>query len=338
MLCLAAYALCVLCFCQISTDLPLSNDIPHLVKQLTMPITLFYPDSMLCTLAVEDLNDTRLSMRSCAYKDTTDTICSNPGPWMGSCRWLNEGLGLKQAIVGFHANRMGRYWGHWHVEDSAGAGVKVPYDITILLEDAMDTFLRDTAVWAPPLPGDSGYIIFDHNNNKWKFSFPAVTGPDSLSPASTDLHTRFRVAGDLQTSMRFQLRDDMTSGFEVSFYLSTSPNAGPWEGDKTGFFITGNAGEIHFTSSSIEYQTYSMDVERRVSNLAGQLVISRKSDIMNYTYVPGDPGSPPVSMNSLTFPADTALFIHLGMKVDDRLHIRHCLFSDFEILKGELRF
>ena len=335
---LPAAGAALMCACQIATDLPLSNNVPQYNGPARITATAFYPDSALCTLSVNDLNDARLSVYACFCADTGDTSCNGKKLWPGSCRILDETLGPKQIVLGLDTCCMGTYCGHLHVEDRDRAAVRVPFTIMSLLVDSLNRFPVSAANWALQQDRDSAFIGFDYINKKLRFGFSVAADSTDTAAVSTGLRTCFSIGGDLSAGINFQLRDDMMSGFQVEYYLSTSPVAGPWEGDVAGVFITGLTNQIRFTATSINMQTDSRDVTRDASNFAGRFTITRSADNVDYAFTPGDPRSPPMQMNTLIFPADTAVFVHIRMKVDDRLRSRHCLWSDFEVDKGKLKF
>jgi hypothetical protein len=228
---------------------------------------------------------------------------------------------------------MGLYRGHLHINDPAKAGLKIPYSFAIKLDDPLTDSLR-RAFWTADYP--ASFITFNAENRKLEFLFDKT---DSATPSSTGISSIFRLSGDVRAGINFQLRDDMMSGFEVAFYLSTSSLPGPWDGDITGFFITGLTNHIRLTCTSIFMQTDSRDIPYFAGQVtSGRLVISRRADTVGFTFSPADSRWSPTVMNSLTFPADSTVFVHVRMKVDDQLRYRHCLWSDFEVTKGTLNF
>jgi hypothetical protein len=324
--------------CQFNTAVPMNNNPPHWSVDQAIHKTLRYPDSTLCTLNVEDLNDTFLSIRACFTGEITDTGCTNPGPWPYSFKRSREELGARTIVFMHDPCLLGFYCGHIRFEDHEGAGMKVPFSYSAMLSDPLDTFPVSEVFWTPEPISDSTFIVFDFMNNKVKFAFPETGDSTGADPASTGLRSKFSISGDLETSVLFQLRDDMKEGFEVAFRISTSPSAGPWEGDKTGFLITGLPNHVRFTCSSINLQTDSRDVSRNLSDFAGYLKIARKADSVSYQFIPGDPQLPIIPMNKFWFPADTGVYVHMRMSVTDRLRARHCLWSDFRVTQGNLRF
>ena len=326
--------------CQYDTAIPLHNNPPQLVGSSAMTRTVLYPDSALCTLTVADLNDARFDVRTCIAADSSDTSCSSGScPWIGSYRCVNETASAHRLIFGFDTCRMGLYCGHLHIADPEMAEIKVPYAFTMKTVDMLRDSIKSN-FWMRG--ADTSFIIFNPENRQLEFLFNKVadsTSAQALGPAATGIRSLFRLSGDLETSIRFQLRDDMMSGFEVAFCISTSPLSGPWDGDIAGFYVAGLANHIRLTATSVKMQTDSRDIPYFAEQLtSGRLEISRKADTVGYTFYPGDPSLPPTVMNRCTYPADSAVFVHLRMSVDDRLRSRHCLWSDFEVTKGTIGF
>jgi hypothetical protein len=321
--------------CQFDTSIELRNNPPHWSVDQTLQRTLLFPDSTLCTLRVEDLNDSVLDFRACFTGDSADTICNNPGPWPWSCQWSDVTLGERSIRCLIDPCSLGAFFGRFRVSDNQGAAMVVPFSFSMVIADPFNRYPITPEFWVPEPLSDSTFIGFDFLNSKLKFSFSETT--DS-APASAGLRSRFALSGDLETSVQFQLRDDMREGFEVAFRISTSSSASPWDGDKTGFVIIGLPNHVRFTCSSVNMQTDSRDVSRNFPEFAGYLKIARQVDSVEYQFIPGDPQLPVLPMNKFSFPADSAVFVHIRMSVTDRLRARHCLWSDFGVTRGRLRF
>jgi hypothetical protein len=331
-----ALALVLLHFaCQFDTTVPLQNNTPHWSTDQTLRRTLLFPDSALCTLRVEDLNDTALALRACFTGDSSDTTCENPGPWPWSCQWSETTLGERSIRCSIDPCSLGVFFGRFLISDNQGAAMVVPFSFSMVIADPFNRYPISPEFWVPEPISDSTFIGFDFMNSKLKFSFSETN--DSVA-ASTGLRSRFALSGDMETSVQFQLRDDMREGFEVAFRISTSSSAGPWDGDKTGFLITGLPNQVRFTCSSVNMQTDSRDVSRNFMEFGGYLSIARKADSVAYKFIPGDPLLPVIPMNKFSFPADSAVFVYIRMSVTDRLRARHCLWSNFRVTKGRARF
>jgi hypothetical protein len=324
--------------CQFDTTVPLQNNPPHWSFDQTLRRTLLFPDSALCTLRVEDLNDTALAFRACFTDDSADTTCDNLGPWPWSCQWSEAALGERSIRCSIDPCCLGVFFGRFRISDNQGAAMVVPFSFSMVIADPFNRYPITPEFWTPEPLSDSTFIGFDFLNEKLKFAFSVSTDSTAANPASTGLRSRFALSGDMETSVQFQLRDDMREGFEVAFRISTSPSAGPWDGEKTGFLITGLPNQVRFTCSSINMQTDSRDVSRNFTEFGGYLSIARKTDSVTYQFIPGDPQLPMLPMNKFSFPADSAVFVHIRMSVTDRLRARHCLWSDFRVTKGRVRF
>ncbi|MBN1129287.1 MAG: hypothetical protein JXA71_09890 [Chitinispirillaceae bacterium] len=324
----------LVCACQFNTMVPMNNNPPHLGAHREVRATINYPDSALCTLSVEDLNDTALSLAACFFGDSTDTACIAYRSWPWSHHWSGALPGTVDLCLAVDPCSLGLFSGTLRIEDLVGAFIALPFGYAMQLSDPLNHYPVAANNWTiEPLP-DSAFVGFDFPTNRLKFTF-AENG--DTAPASTGLRTAFALAGDLETGVLFQLRDDMREGFEVSFFISTSPLSGPWDGEKTGFRITGQSSHVRFTCFSVTMQTDSRDVSRNFPEFAGYLNIARKADSIRYRFVPGDPQLTELPMNRFSFPADTAVYVHLRMSVTDRLRTRHCLWSDFGVIRGRVR-
>jgi hypothetical protein len=319
--------------CQFDTTVPLQNNTPHWSTDQTLRRTLQFPDSDLCTLRVEDLNDTALALLVCFTGDSADTTCENPGPWPWKYQWSEVKPGERSVHCSIDPCSLGIFSGRFRISDSQGAALVVPFSFSMVIADPFNRYPISPELWVPEAIPDSTFIGFDFMNAKLKFAFSETA--DSAA-ASTGLRSRFALSGDLETSVQFQLRDDMREGFEIAFRISTSPSGGLWDGDKAGFLITGLPNQVRFTCLSVNMQTDSRDVSRNFPDFAGYLKIARQADSVEYQFIPGDPQLPVLPMNKFSFPANTAVFVHIRMSVTDRLRPRHCLWSDFRVTKGRV--
>jgi hypothetical protein len=320
--------------CQFDTSLDLQNNTPCFNADTVFRATVRYPDSSLCTLRVQDLNDSALAFGVCFSRDSTDTVCPDPEPWPWQYHWSGDLPGTASLCLSLDPCSLGFFSGFFHIADTAGAACTLPFVYTVALTDSLNRYPLPPNIWEIEPAEDSAFVGLDFFNQKVRFSFPP-TG--DATPASTGLCSRFALAGDLETSIRFQLRDDMRDGFEVSFRISTSPLSGPWDGDKTGFAISGLQSHVRFTCASVNMQTDSRDISRNFQEFAGYLNITRRGDSVGYQFVPGDPQLPVIPMNRFVFPGDKAVYVHIRMSVDDRLRTRHCLWSDFRVKRGRVR-
>lgn len=329
-----AAALVPACMCgMFSTDAPLQNNRPRIIGPAGLiKKTLQYPDSMVCTLSVCDLNDTQLNVHVCVGQDSLDTACTLiPPPAMGYL-WLKNLPGTQEVALSFSTLAMGTYYGHVHIIDPDSAGLKVPYVISVLMNDSLRKHL-DPLFWITD--SNSSNITFSLTlSDKLQFLFQ---GTGDSTGDQTGIRSKFSIRGDLETSINFQLRDDMISGFEISYYLSTSPGTGVWDGDNAGFYITGITANslVRFTTKSINLATESRELVRNTGQtIAGRLTLTRTGDTAGYSFTPFGESLNSLTMNKFYFPGDSTVYVHARMKVDDLLKTRHCFWSDFELKKG----
>jgi hypothetical protein len=317
--------------CQFTTDIKLENNKPRLLTDSVVEKTLLYPDTTLFTFRVQDLNDTMLTMKIIT---STDTLGSDTVSWPGSCarhretgQISNWTLSLNNSFLGFCSGRI-------TVTDPQNDSTVFTVKAHRQLEDPFKTFPENTRLWSRYSDVSLNYG-FDYIDSALRFYFDTIADSSSKPQnQSAGLHSVFRLSGDLEASVKFQLRSDMTSKFETAFFISTSPDTSRWDGEVAGIFITGTDNYVKLMTKSYPLQTRT----NQTTNFGGILTIKRVSDSVKFIYNSVEPDKSPIDLLGFTYPANDTVFVHLRMQVDDRSKIRSCTWMNFTVTKGKIVF
>ncbi len=335
---LLAGALSMICSaCFFDADLPLRNDPPVCTNVLHIRSTLIYPDSSVCTLLIDDLNDTALSLSvvPCTTTSLDSGACDSLPllPWPGEYMFLATGYGTKKLHLLLDTNRMGCYSGMLLLRDEDRATLPIPYSIEKKFLDAFDSYPPDDDLWQSYVTDDSLHIGFDYIDGKLIFAFEH--SDDSLHvPLCTGIRSTFSLPSAFYTTIDFKLRDEMDEAFEVGFFISSSPDTGRWSGERAGIFISGVNGRLRFECRSIDLQSYSYESR----GTSGELGIGRTDSTISYFFHDGNPVSIPKPLTTQFYPAAVPVYIHLKMTVRDLSRERNCYWNDFSIPEGSISF
>ncbi|MBN1576352.1 MAG: hypothetical protein JW913_07370 [Chitinispirillaceae bacterium] len=322
--------------CFFDADLPLEND-PPACNRSEILTSLIYPDSSVCTLSITDRNDTVLSLSilPCDSPDIDSMQCDSPGaqPWPGTFEFLSTGYGEKQLRLSLDTNRMGHYSGILLLQDADDEAVRIPYSIEKQFFDPFNTYPLSEEIWQPYVTNDSLHIGFDYIDGKIVFSFDSI-GNSPAIPLFTGIRSRFSLPSGFRATIDFKLRDEMDEGFEVAFFISSSPDTGRWSGEKAGIVISGVNGRLRFECRSINLQSYSYE-----SNTAsGEIGIYRADSTIRYYLHDGNPAVIPKPLTVQFYSPDTPVYVHLKMTVRDLYKKRNCYWNDFSIPEGIINF
>ncbi len=316
-LCLCALWIC----CTYDTELPLQNYEPRCGVSEIQKVLLF-PDSVVCTLTVDDLND-----RFLRFSLQSDD--SNSCEWAHSSRFLEEEYGPKRLILYHTSDVMGSFSGFLNIRDDYGGKLSIPYRIDKHFRDSFGSFPLDNRVWLPYSSGDQSGISFDHLDKKLLFLF----GNADTSLLSAGIRSVFTVSDDFRISVTFKLRDDMAEGFEAAFFVSTSSDTGKWIGQKAGMYVSGNRGGLRMSCRSVNFQIQSSEMDCDF----GEMIIRRTGEDIEYLLHDGDPSNEPISLSVHKFLPQEPIFVHMRMKVDDCSRVRSCSWKNFSVHEGKLQ-
>jgi hypothetical protein len=296
-------------------------------------VTVFYPDSSLCTLRIEDRNDSICSVSMFPCRTLFEGLISDSEsrlPWPGTKKFLSTGYGTKLLFLSYPVNTMGNFSGHLLIRDDEGAADSIPFAINKVF---LDPFSR------PPLSGhywkiynrnDPEQIRFD--DEKLLFLFKADSAL-SAHPLYTGFHSVFHLPDSFMISVEFKLRDEMTDSFSIAFFVSSSPDTDEWSGKKAGIFLSGADGKIHIECRSINFQSFGFDK----TIASGKLGIHRNDSI---SYLLNENDSVRISRGDIThyFPPHCPVFVHITMRVNNQRKERHCYWKNFQLTMGALAF
>jgi hypothetical protein len=321
--------------CVFNPDTPLQNDSPVCQNPSALQhARLSYPDSMLCTLHVADRNDSVLSLSvrtRAAPSFAGPTNSPSLSPWPGSYDFLSAGYGTKDLRLFYPGNSLGTYEGTLLIRDNAGAIDSFRFAIQKTFLDPFDSQSLFDRNWTDYNQADSTNIQFD--DKALTFFFKAQTqSPSTLR--STGIRSNFRLQDSFTATVDVKLRDAMTEGFEIGFFVSSSPDTERWVGKKTGIFLSGANGRISLEYRSIDFQSNS----RETAATSGKLGISRTDSTITYFFGDRDSVINPLDTISHYFPSNIPVYIHLKMTVVDQVKDRHCSWNDLTITKGMLTF
>jgi hypothetical protein len=341
-LCLAAALLLVGGSCIHETDYDPGNDPPEVRDRDSIAATVFYPDSIVCTLIVRDLNDADLSFRACtAFTECVDTAgqaldsVRGPGspssmPWPGTVSMLNPGLDDKYVALYMGGPWLGHQRGCLLIGDDQGATATVPYDLRRIYRESFSSFPLDTAFWRPYDSADTTHIALDYADLKLEFHFEPDSA-DSLQPRTAGVCTRYRLQGDFTVCVDFELRDDMYHGFETGFFASSSADTGRFAGRIFGVFLTGKGDWVNVKSRA-GLQTAIQEIRF----YEGSLRIRREGTTASFAVRRAGPVKTWTSLATHTVSESDSVYIHLKMRVNDRRRARHCTWDDFTVEEGKL--
>ncbi len=332
-------AIVVFTSCFFNADAPLHNDPPTCLDMSDASMlldSLRYPDSSLCTLNITDRNDTSFSLSILRCTDSANSACldsQQESPWPGSYEFLTTGFDVKKLLLFFPTNRMGTYLGTLLLRDDAGAKLLIPYTIQKIFFDPFDTFPIQSRYWRSYKEGDTANLTFDLTDKKLMFSFKK--NPDSpMNALSTGIRSVFQVQDSFEITVNFKLRDEMNEGFEIGFFVSSSPDTGKLTGKKAGIFISGFNQKIRMECRSIFLQNNNFDTNA----VSGTIGISRSDSTVTYFVRDGKSVKNPLARIQHFFPRGIPVYIHLKMTESDQLKDRHCYWNDLVINKGDLIF
>ncbi|MBD3345094.1 MAG: hypothetical protein GF401_08545 [Chitinivibrionales bacterium] len=311
--------------------MPLQNDIPDCDYQ-KINSTLFYPDSIICTLTVNDLNDTMHSLFSViAGTVDFDSIVSDTLPWIGHTQYLNRDYTDKQILISLAGSTLGKFNGDLLINDSFGDIYVLPYSVERMFCDSFNMYPLNALYWQKYDDMDSAHVTMDYADLKLMFLFD--TSSSATGAAGTGVRSKFAVDGDCKLSVDFSLRDDMFDGFHTDLFLSTSSDTAKYAGRTFGMFLEAGGQWINIKCKS-GWQMSSKEIQY----YTGTLYIEKVDSTVRFFGKEAKPSSGRVQFAEFSFSDKDPLYVHFKMMVDDRTRIRHCTWDNFCITEGTLVF
>lgn len=305
--------------CLHDITIPMSNNVPSIVNAPdTLKTTLWYPDSLAGTFLIQDMNDSLIALDS---------------SWPGSYSCSGSGYETKTITLFYPGDSMGVLRGTLSIVDPVSATMNIPYAITRRFKDPFESFSLMNC-WQMYDPADSALflkrVLFSDNDAVMQFVFPVDA---AVGAAMCGIRSTFTVCGDYCCSIALTLRSGMFDGFETAFFMSTSADTGRYDGDVSGVFISGRNQEIQIKCKSVDGQ---VSLQSR-SYLDGKILLARHSDTVCYMYQAlGSAVSDTLARH--LYAADTGLYVHLRMQVDNRITERDCKWNNFYLTQGDVAF
>jgi hypothetical protein len=313
--------------CTFNPDIPLINCKPSCQNLKSINKKLFYPDSIICTLLVKDLNDKRFNCT--AHPDSQELPMPDLQAWTGNCTLLEETFGTKSILLTIDPSVPGSFNGTLIIQDQQSAFTSLPYNIEMQFLEPFDSHPRSSSYWQLYNSDDTSMIKIDYTDKKLLFVFDTTQARQNTT---TGIVSRFKLYGDFSISVDFRIRDDMDDGFETGFFVSTSSDTGKWSGDIAGIYLQGAQNRIRLECKSDNLQSFSKEVDL----FSGKMGISRDSSRVSFFYHDGNPLQRPLPLTQLSYTSGDTVFIHIKMSVNDRKRPRHSFWNDLYILKGHI--
>jgi len=315
-------------------DVTLQNDIPFIVNDTCVSKVLYYPDTIICTLKVEDLNDTIFQIASIVYDTlSNNTILIDTINWPGNVIQLNKVYDTKQIELTLPGSVMGIYKGVLLLTDEQNASASLPYHVTKVLRDTFNILSPDPGIWKTYRENDAA-ILPDHFFTSYTIKFLLDS---ALNCKTTGMRTNYGLKGDFCASINFGLIEldyEKLNGIEVDFIVSTSPDTTQWSGIDAGLYINGTLNRIQVRAAKGINAT-----SKYITYYSGNMRIEKKDTLVSLFCWQGNPQSVPNPLKTVSFSvSDTILYIHLKLKVDDLNYTRYCFWDNFIIGYGEMVF
>jgi hypothetical protein len=320
--------------CIHDTGMPLRNDAPEMLSvtpsiEADDTVTLYYPRSAVCTLALSDFNDEVLSVD-----------CK--GNWDGHFVQLGRGLDTKRIVPMLTTDSMGSvYVGEWIVSDGAGARVSHPYAVRRIVLDRFALYPPRQDYWELYDWRDTSCCIEPRIDRVWgdttlQFHFDSTSSRSA--PVTTGMYSRYVLGGDFSCTLEYQLATRIGPGFDWHFVVLDRPDTSylfaELDGEVTyaGFRLShGGLGYGVYGRGRIEVKDNSRDAS------AGTLRLERNDGVVSFyhkhKYLD--------DADTLDYPFDSSfppesLFVHVRMSVYDFGSPKSCELLRFKVDRGIL--
>jgi hypothetical protein len=327
--CIAAGA-GLFCSCFFSTDVPFQNNTPVVTSRLTADtMTILYPDSMVCTLQVDDLNDSIV---------TIDT-----STWPGSSCELHPTLGPKQVALYLGTPVLGKVFsGTLMLRDQQDGWCGIPYTIRKLFVDSFYEATLDPAFWTVyDKLGDSAMI--HQHSRRFGLEFLCKPQTDTLNrPIVLEMVSAYAIKGDFVWTIDYMLywmRYNITpDSFELQFSSSNTSDTSYYSDEAAVSLNTYKRPDrlvIQYKDPSGEnlgqnpgFMNEDYAGTMKFVRIADTITIFHKAEGADFTKV----NKSPLIFNH----ADDSAYVHIRMTVTDHTIEQSCIFTSFTVQQGEV--
>lgn len=329
--------------CLHDTSISLENDTPRPSRHIVTD-TLFYPDSVVCTLVVHDRNDSILSHRLC-FRDRTlksgdsslaDTMSCISSFDTGSLTILplEQSLKRKRFLFLAKGTQLGYNEGIASFIDEQDGQAELPFAVHRMLFIPFDTYPLNIQQWKPYAASDSMRMGYEWIDRKLRFEFD--TDSIACSDDKVGIMSAFQVCGNFDVSLDFKLRDDLYDGFSFGFFVSADTDTSRWAQNRAGISIIGSQEQrLRIQAQSINFQIASVELPF----YSGRLQIVRREHAVVFRCYDADPYAAPIIFDeNFTFDVADSCYVHLWMRVDNFQRVRHCSIDNFKCENGWLAF
>lgn len=328
---------CLLVACH-NLTIPLQNDSPHVVNDTCVQKTLYYPDSIVCTLAVEDRNDTVLAVRAITSDTIDSMVTTDTISWIGHCSQLNSSFETKYFLLTLPQVCMGSYQGLLMINDLHDERTFIPYLVNKTFIEPFNTFPDDTARWRKYNPSDTMHAkrILGFSNNYVLKYFLDTCKDSSTQCYATGVKSNFSLKGDFSVSVEFEfinLSFEKLKDAKISFIVSNSSDTSLWSGIAAGISLFGVNDRLTITAGK------GLDaISQDFPSFTGYMKIQRKDEKLSMHCWYGNPDIITTPLKIVSYSAKDSVFIHLCMSVKDLKYPRYSMWDNVTITKGQMIF
>lgn len=319
-------------------EIPLRNDAPEIISYKpgldTLYDTLTYPDSVICTLLVSDLNDSVLHaypMREGSGQD--DTLFYDSAVWPGTIIQNGFSIDLKEIVLSLNKPVLGLFNGNLFVCDEQNSFCILPFSISRVFFESFDQILSDSTCWSRYYPEDTIHVGLKFPGPSLRYEFNPDQSDTGIVTAG--IVSNFTVRRNFNIAVDFELRDEMLSGFDVIFLLTDRADTSRLV-PRAGIYLSADLENVD------RRLRMSVGVGINVTSVqtdffSGTLSITRDDDSsLTFWYQEPVPTAVPVMLGTgFSFNPDS-VYIHLRMNVDDYSRRRHCEWDNLKIREGNI--
>jgi hypothetical protein len=311
--------------CVHDITVPLQNHTPSIdsatavIRNDTLIDTLFLPESFVCTLTVNDLNDTRLFVSSAS--------------WPGTFEQLDFGYGYKHVALRLDGNVLGMWQGSLAVVDTQYAFAQLPFQIHKMYKD---TFRLSAQRWQLYDQTSGRCVVQDYDlfqGNIEGISIGMQGEPlDSVLFLPLGIRSTFMVADTFCFTVGYSL-EGIRDGFTAAVFLSPDTFADTFQirTDEAGIKLEGYESSLRMWSGAAWADMQPIDTRKA----KGFLRFKRRDGRLAVTYRPETGTADAFSRLTEMAVGTGPLFVHINVQVS-KDYSGTCRFGNFVMLEGTL--